>query len=61
MTTAIPTKALAAPRSLQNIYATKPTAFTRWLRVSLVWQLIRFVVLNLKMIRIIARSHRAMR
>jgi hypothetical protein len=44
-------------RSTASIFATKPTAFTRWLRVALVWQMVRFVVINLKMLRIIARSH----
>ena len=48
-------------RSSAAIYATKPTAFTRWLRVSILWQLVRFVEINLKMLRIIAASHRSHR
>ncbi len=36
---------------------TKPTAMTRFLRTFLLWQLVRFVVLNLKMLRIIAMGH----
>jgi hypothetical protein len=42
-------------------YATRPTGFTRYLRTSLPWQAIRFVLLNLKMIRIIGMSHRGKR
>lgn len=42
-----------------EVYATKPTAFTRWLRVLLVWQVFRFLVINLKMLRVIAKSHRS--
>lgn len=38
-------------------YASKPTAMTRFLRTFLPWQMLRFVVINLKMIRIIWRSH----
>jgi hypothetical protein len=37
---------------------TQPTAATRFLRIFLPWQLVRFVVINLKMIRIISMSHR---
>lgn len=37
--------------------ATLPTAMTRRLRTFLPWQLVRFVVINLKMFRIIWRSH----
>lgn len=51
----------AAPARTQlkaAYYATKPTAWTRYLRTSLPWQLVRFAVINLRMIRIIALSHR---
>jgi hypothetical protein len=41
----------------QGFFATKPTAFTRNLRTSLLWQLVRFVVINIRMIRIIRKSH----
>lgn len=41
-----------------SFYATKPTAWTRYLRTSLPWQLVRFAVINLRMIRIIGLSHR---
>ena len=34
-----------------------PTAFTRAMRVFWPWQLIRFAVINLRMLRMIAMSH----
>ena len=37
--------------------ATKPTPFTVFLRTFLPYQIWRFVILNLKMIRIIGKSH----
>lgn len=37
--------------------ATLPTGFTRRLRTFLPWQLVRFMIINLKMFRIIWRSH----
>lgn len=46
------------PQMAAAYYATKPTGWTRYLRTSLPWQLVRFVVINLKMIRIIWLSHR---
>ena len=36
---------------------TKPTAFTRWWRVFIPWQLVRFVMLNVKMVEIILKGH----
>ena len=36
---------------------TKPTATTRFFRTFLPWQLLRFVIINLKMMRIISISH----
>jgi hypothetical protein len=41
-----------------SYYATRPTGFTRFLRTNLLWQFFRFVLINLKMIRIIRLSHR---
>jgi hypothetical protein len=38
--------------------ASVPTGFTRFLRTFLPWQAWRFVVINLKMLRLIRRSHR---
>ena len=40
-----------------EFFATKPTGFTRFLRVFLPYQMWRFVVINLKMIRIISKGH----
>jgi hypothetical protein len=45
-------------RERESFFATKPTAFTRFMRTFIPWQIVRFAVLNLKMMRIIARSHR---
>lgn len=42
-------------------YATKPTAFTVFLRTFLPWQLWRFIRINLKMLTIIHRSHRGLK
>jgi hypothetical protein len=44
-------------RQAQAVYATKPTAGTKYLRTSILWQMVRFVVINLKMIRVIRKSH----
>jgi hypothetical protein len=38
--------------------ASKPTAFTRFWRVFVPWQLWRFAAINIRMIRIIGRGHR---
>ncbi len=37
---------------------TRPTAMTRFFRTFLPWQFVRFIVINFKMMRIIALSHR---
>lgn len=39
--------------------ATRPTRLTVRLRTFLPWQLVRFALINLKMLRIIWRNHRA--
>lgn len=44
-------------RTKESFFATKPTAFTRFMRTFIPWQLVRFAVINLKMLRIITRSH----
>jgi hypothetical protein len=41
----------------ESFYATKPTRFTVFMRTFLPWQLWRFARINLRMLRIIARSH----
>lgn len=41
----------------QAYYPPNPTGFTRFMRKCLIWQAIRFVVINLKMIRVVSKSH----
>lgn len=41
----------------QAAYATIPTPRIRWLRTFIPWQLVRFVVINIKMLRLIRRGH----
>ena len=38
-------------------FATVPTGFTRFLRVFLPWQMWRFAAINVKMMRLIRKSH----
>lgn len=45
-------------RDEQWMSVTKPTATTRFFRTFLPWQFVRFAIINLKMLRIIAKSHR---
>lgn len=42
---------------IESFYATTPTRFTVFLRTFLPWQLWRFAMINLKMLRIIGKSH----
>ncbi len=44
-------------RDEQWLSVTKPTATTRFFRTFLPWQLLRFVIINLKMMRIISMGH----
>ncbi len=41
----------------QAYYPPVPTGITRYLRTSIVWQLYRFLVINLKMMKLMTRSH----
>ncbi len=41
----------------QAYYAPNPTPFTLYMRRSLPWQGLRFLAINLKMLKLIARSH----
>lgn len=41
----------------ESFYATKPTGFTVFLRTFLPLQVWRFIDINLRMFRVIARSH----
>ena len=38
-------------------YAPEPTGITRWMRTAFIWQCFRFVAINIKMIKLMARSH----
>jgi len=40
----------------QSYYPPLPTKSTQWFRTNLVWQLFRFAVINLKMLRMV-RKH----
>jgi len=46
------------PHLREDFYATKPTRWTLFLRTFLPWQALRFAVINIKMMRVIHRSHR---
>ena len=41
----------------QAYYPPKPTGFTCYMRTSFIWQCFRFVAINVKMIKLMARSH----
>ncbi len=41
----------------QAYYPPVPTGFTSYMRTSLVWQLWRFIVINLKMFKLMLGSH----
>jgi|GEM_PF-446862 len=54
-----PTLPMNTPRGRdeQWLSVTKPTATTRFFRTFLPWQLVRFIIINVKMMRIISVSH----
>ena len=41
----------------QAYYPPVPTGITRYMRTSLVWQFFRFWVINLKILKLLLRSH----
>jgi hypothetical protein len=41
----------------QAYYPPMPTRFTRLMRTNVLWQAVRFVVINLKMLRLMRKSH----
>jgi hypothetical protein len=41
----------------QAYYPPVPTGFTRSMRTNPLWQLVRFVVINLKMLKLMRKSH----
>ncbi len=49
-------KALNREPYQQAYYPPAPTGFTRYMRTSLIWQAIRFMVINIKMLRLMSKS-----
>lgn len=41
----------------EGAYASVPTGFTRFLRTFLPWQIWRFAAINMRMLRMISKSH----
>ena len=41
----------------QNFTTMVPTGFVKFFRTCLIWQFIRFLIINFKMIRVVQKSH----
>jgi hypothetical protein len=41
----------------QSYYPPVPTGFTRYMRTSIVWQFIRFWIINFKIFKLLMKSH----
>lgn len=41
----------------QAYYPPVPTGFTRYMRTSFIWQFYRFIVINLKILKLLMKSH----
>jgi hypothetical protein len=41
----------------QAYYPPVPTRFTRYFRTSIIWQFVRFWIINFKIFRLLAKSH----
>ena len=41
----------------QAYYPPAPTGFTRFMRTSLMWQTIRFFIINYKILKLMMKSH----
>ena len=41
----------------QAYYPPAPTGFTRFMRTCVLWQVWRFIVINVKMLKLMAKSH----
>lgn len=41
----------------QAYYPPRPTVFTRYMRTSFSWQIVRFFVINIKMLKLMGKSH----
>lgn len=52
-----PTKPKNKEPYQQAYYPPVPTRFTRYMRGSLLWQIWRFIVINLKMFKLMLGSH----
>jgi len=41
----------------QAYYPPVPNKFTRFMRTCIIWQLFRFAAINIKMLRVVSKSH----
>ncbi|NTV94847.1 MAG: hypothetical protein HGA75_05455 [Thiobacillus sp.] len=41
----------------QAYYPPAPTGFTRFMRTCILWQVYRFIVINLKILKLMGKSH----
>jgi len=41
----------------QNFTTMVPTKFIRFMRTCVLWQIIRFIVINIKMLVVVSKSH----
>lgn len=41
----------------QAYYPPRPTGFTRFMRTFFFWQAVRFFIINLKIVKLMAKSH----
>ncbi|MEA3384647.1 MAG: hypothetical protein U9Q20_08290 [Campylobacterota bacterium] len=41
----------------QAYFPPKPNGFTKFMRTCVIWQIIRFIAINLKMMKVISKSH----
>jgi len=41
----------------QAYYPPAPTGFTKFMRTCVLWQAVRFIVINLKMLKLMKNSH----
>ena len=48
---------MPSPTYSAQYYAMKPTGVTRFLRTFVLWQFIRFIVINLRMTAMILKAH----
>lgn len=41
----------------QGYFPPVPTGFTKFIRTCVVWQFMRFIIINIKMMKVVAKSH----